>query len=144
DNANYSAAAKITESTTASKAAATVTFTGAPATAPYQSTFTVTDTTNASTKAVITASGSCSISGTTVTMTSGSGTCSVTSNWATDTQYLAASASQTTTAQKLASNLAWATPAAITYGTSLTSTQLNAKASSGSTTLTGAFVYMPS
>ena len=142
-NTNYTAAPKITESTTASKGAATVTFTGAPVTAPYQSTFTVTATTNASTKAVITASGSCSISGTTVTMTSGSGTCTVTASWATDSQYLAASASQTTTGERLVSSLTWATPAAITFGTTLTSTQLNAKASSGSTTLTGAFVYTP-
>ena len=43
-------------------------------------------------------------------------------------QYLAASASQTTTGERLVSSLTWATPAAITFGTTLTSTQLNAKA----------------
>jgi phospholipase C/sugar lactone lactonase YvrE len=142
-NTNFMAAPTITESTIASKGTPTTTFTGAEATAPYQSSFTVAATTNASTKAVITASGSCSVSSTTVTMTSGSGTCAVTANWAADSQYLAATASQTTTAQKLASNLTWPTPAAITYGTALTSTQLNAKATYGSTTLTGAFVYSP-
>jgi len=35
-------------------------------------------------------SGACSIAGTTVTMTSGTGTCTLTANWATDANYLAA------------------------------------------------------
>jgi phospholipase C len=125
------------------KIAPTVTFTGAPATAPYQSAFVVTATTNASTKAVISAVGSCSISGATVTMTLGTGTCTVTANWAADIQYLAASASQSTTAQKLPSTITWATPAAINYGTPLNSTELNATASSGAMALTGSFVYKP-
>jgi hypothetical protein len=79
-----------------------VTFTGAPATAAYQSTFTVAATTNASTTAVITASGACSISGTLVKMTSGTGTCNLTANWAADSNYLAASATQSTSAMKIA------------------------------------------
>ena len=97
---NYSAAAQVTESTTATKAVPTVTFTGAPATAPYQSSFTVTATTNASVKAVFTvAGGNCTISGTTVTMTKGTATCVMTAKWATDTHYLAATATQKTLAE---------------------------------------------
>src|SRR5207302_2021412 len=46
----------------------TVTFTGAPASAYFNSQFTVSATTNASSTPTITASGSCTISGTTVTM----------------------------------------------------------------------------
>jgi phosphoesterase family protein/Big-like domain-containing protein/ASPM-SPD-2-Hydin domain-containing protein/centrosomal CEP192-like protein len=89
----------------------TVTFTGAPASAPYQSNFTVTATTNASTLPTITGtSGVCSVgsvSGTpasasaTVTMSSGTGTCSLTANWAADSNYAAATASQSTTATKI-------------------------------------------
>jgi FtsP/CotA-like multicopper oxidase with cupredoxin domain len=95
---NYLAAGPLSQTTTATLAAPTVTFTGAPATAAYQSTFTVANTTNASTTATITASGACTISGNTVTMTSGTGTCSLTANWAADTNYSAATATQSTAA----------------------------------------------
>jgi len=78
----------------------TVSFTGAPASAAYQSMFTVSATTNASTVAVITATGACTISGNTVTMSSGTGTCSLAANWAADQHYLAASANQSTIATK--------------------------------------------
>jgi hypothetical protein len=81
----------------------TVSFTGAPASAVYNSTFTVASTTNASTTAVITASGACSIVNNTVTMTGGAGTCSLTASWAADSTYLAATASQSTAAVKAGS-----------------------------------------
>ena len=97
-NADYSPAPQVTQSTTATQIAPTVSFTGAPASAPYGSTFNVTATTNASTTAVITASGACSITGNTVTMTSGTGTCSLTASWAADANYTAASLSQSTAA----------------------------------------------
>jgi hypothetical protein len=45
------------------KATPTAAFTGVPANAPYESTFTVAATTNASTTAIVTASGSCSMTG---------------------------------------------------------------------------------
>ena len=76
----------------------TVSFTGAPASATYNSTFVVAATTNASTSATIFAAGACSVAGTTVTMTSGSGTCNLTASWAADNNYLDASAMQSTTA----------------------------------------------
>lgn len=96
-DSNYSAASAA-RSITAAKAIPTVTFTGAPATAPNQATFTVAATTSASTAAVITATGACSINGTTVTMTSGAGTCGLAANWAADSNYSAASATQSTAA----------------------------------------------
>jgi hypothetical protein len=91
-----------------------VSLTGAPATAAYQSSFTVTATTNASTWASITAGagGACSVTGipvdttsstgtvttATVTMTNSTGTCILTANWAADANYAAASATQSTLA----------------------------------------------
>jgi hypothetical protein len=122
----------------ASRIAPTVTFTGAPTSAAYNSAFTVTATTNASTTAVITASGVCSITGNTVTMTSGTGTCSLTANWEADSNYAAASATQSTSASKATPVITWATPAAITYGTALSGTQLNATGS-----VAGTFAYNP-
>jgi hypothetical protein len=83
----------------------TVTLT-APATATYHSTFSVTASTNASTTPSITASGVCTIAGNVVTMTSGTGKCTVTASWPADTNYLAASATQTTTATTAASTVA--------------------------------------
>src|SRR5690348_3077066 len=96
---NY-AKASITEKANATKISPTVTFTGAPATAPYGSHFTVSATTNASTTAVIaaTAGSVCSISGTTVTMTSGKGKCSLMASRAADSNYNSAALAQTTNA----------------------------------------------
>lgn len=94
-DANYAAASR-SESTTAQKATPTVTFTGAPASAASGSIFIVTATTNASTVATITAAGACSVAGSRVTMTSNTGTCQLTANWASDPNYLAASAGQST------------------------------------------------
>src|ERR1035441_2360595 len=127
-NANYLAAPAVTETTAAAKAAQTVTFTGAPATAPYQSTFTVTATTNNGITPTIPATGSCSISGTTVSMKSGTGLCAMTAKWAGNTNYLATSVKQTTTAEKLVSTVTWTAPAAIPYGTALSGVQLDATA----------------
>src|SRR5207302_175332 len=79
----------------------TVSFTGAPATAYFNSQFTVSASTNASTTATITASGSCTISSTTVTMISGLGMCSLQASWAADTNYVAATATQSTNAQQV-------------------------------------------
>ncbi len=137
-NANYLAAPAVTETTAADKPAQTVTFTGAPATAPYQSTFTVTPTTNSGITPTLTAAGSCSISGTTVSMTSGTGPCTMTAKWAGNTDYLATTVTQTTTAEKLVSSITWTAPAAISYGTALSGVQLDANANLG-----GSFVYSP-
>jgi hypothetical protein len=120
-----------------------VNFAGAPASAPYLTTFTVSASTNASTAALIRASGACTIAGTTVTMSAGTGTCSLNASWATDSIYLAASAAQSTVATTVAPVITWAAPAAITYSTALASTQLDAKATYNGATVAGKFVYTP-
>ena len=125
------------------KAQPTVTFTGASTTAPYESTFTVVASTNASTSAVITASGVCIVAGTAVTITAPAGTCVLTANWAADSNYLAASATQSTTATKATPTINWATPAPIMYGTALSDTQLDATATYNRGIVAGKFVYTP-
>jgi predicted outer membrane repeat protein len=141
-NNNYAAATQVTETvtgvTTVIKVAPTVTFTGAPSSAYYQSTFTVATTQNTGITPTITAAGPCKISGITVTVTSGTGTCTLTAKWATDTYYLAATLTEHTTAEKLASGLSWTSPAPINYGTALAVTELNATAN-----VPGKFFYSP-
>src|SRR5438067_5106932 len=89
-----------TQPTRATKIDPTVTFTGAPASAAYLSTFTVAGSTNTSASPVYASSGVCSNgSGTTTyAMTSGTGTCTSTATWAADANYNRATLSQTTTA----------------------------------------------
>jgi len=124
-NSNYAAAPHVIETVTAvktvTKIAPTVTFNGAPASAAYLSTFTVAATQNSGVIPTITASPStvCTISGNAVTMVKGTGTCTVKASWATNDYYLAATQTQSTTAQKLASSVNWTTPVAIAYGTAL-------------------------
>ncbi len=107
-SANYAAqdifqAASKTASLNITTATPLVTFTGAPSTAAYASTFVVAASTNASTLPLISAGGACSISGNTVTMTSGTGTCSLLASWAGDGNFNAATASQSTVATKATS-----------------------------------------
>jgi sugar lactone lactonase YvrE len=136
---NYLAAPIVTQTSTAEKAVQIVTFTGAPATAPYQNSFTVAATTNSGIAPTITASGVCSIIGTIVSITSGTGVCTITAKWAVSANYLAAAtATQHTTAEKAASGLNWTTPAPIAYGTALSGVQLDATAN-----VAGSFVYSP-
>ncbi len=78
----------------------TVTFTGAPASAPYNSTFTVSSTTNSSSPPQYTSSGACSNSGPIYTVTSSSGICTSTVSWDADSYYNAATLQQITTATK--------------------------------------------
>jgi len=100
----------------------------------------VATTTNASTTPTITAAPNtvCTISGNVVTMVNGTGTCTLTAAWAADDKYKAATATQKTIAAKASSGLAWNTPAPITYGTLLSSVQLDATAN-----VAGTFVYSP-
>lgn len=108
------AAATAGQATTATLRTPTVAFTGAPASAAYTSSFTVSATTNADVLVLptIAATGACSVtipSGSPtsatamVTMTSGSGTCTVTASWPATGNYAAASLVQATAATKLAS-----------------------------------------
>ena len=133
-NASYLPAPTMTETTIVDKVIAqTVTFTGAPASATYLSTFAVATTSSAGITPTITASGSCTISGNTVTIATGTGACNLNASWPASGIYKAASAKQKTTAEKATPVLTWATPSPITYGTTLSSTQLNATANAAGT-----------
>jgi len=127
----------------APQVAPTVTFTGAPATAPEYSTFVVSATTNSGATPVISASGACSNSGTTITITAPSGTCMLTATWPAQGSYLGATLTQTTTAEPPAPVITWPAPAAITYGTALNGKQLDATASYNGTKVPGTFTYTP-
>jgi hypothetical protein len=98
-NTNYNAAPPLAADVTATKATPTASFTGAPVTAVYGSIFTVAATSNSGVIPTITASGPCTISGTTVTMTSGTGTCTTTAKWAANADYNAITLNQKTTAE---------------------------------------------
>lgn len=154
-DSNYSTASAGPSNVTASKIAATVTFTGAPASAADGSTFPVTATTNASTVPTIAGSGACSagaVSGTaasataTISMTAATGTCSLSASWAADNNYNSATATQSTAATAASlpmPTITWSAPAAITYGTALSGTQLDATATYAGATVAGTFTYTP-
>src|SRR5277367_5151003 len=106
-NANYSAAANVVRTVTAALASQTISFTGAPTSATYGSSFTVTASATSGLAVTITPSSSCSISGSTVSMTASTGTCSLTASQAGNTNYSAApTKSQSTTATKANSTAA--------------------------------------
>ena len=113
-NGNYSAAPTVTQSVNATLAVPTVSFTGAPASAPYLSTFTVAATTNAGVAATIKTIGSCTLSSTTVTIIKGTGTCTMTASWPASSNYTSATAKQTTLAVKATPVVTWTAPAPIT------------------------------
>jgi hypothetical protein len=60
------------------------------------------------------------------------------------TSYLASSANSSLTVTKAIPVITWANPADITYGTALSTTQLNATASSNGNPVAGTFTYTPS
>jgi hypothetical protein len=150
-NSNYAAATPVTLTVNSTLAVLTVTFTGAPASAAYNNHFTVASTTNASTTATITGSGSCSNVGTAVTMTSGTGTCSLTATWAADNNYSGTAASQSTLANKITPTVTFTgAPASAAYKSvftvaSTTSASTTAViASSGGCSNSGLIVTMTS
>ena len=113
----------------------TVTFTGAPASAAYNTSFTVTATTNASTMPQITGtSGVCTVStvsGTPasasalVTMTSGTGICTLTATWAADSKYISPTPlTQNTSAIKATATLSLTTTSiSVPYGSTIPNIQ---------------------
>jgi hypothetical protein len=120
-------------SETVNQISQTITFTtNAPASAAYNSNFTVAATGGASGNPVtFTSAGSCSNSGATYTMTSGTGTCSVIANQAGNTNYAAATAvMQTVNGTPLSQTVSFTTnaPSTAVYNTSFT---VAASASSG-------------
>ncbi len=85
----------------------------------------------------------CTVAGNALSVVS-AGTCTVTATQPGNTNYQAAQAvSQSITIGKAAAAVNWSTPAAITYGTALSATQLNASASLNGWTVPGSFTYMP-
>ena len=144
-NSNYQAATPVNEFTTAQRANQTVTFTGAPALAPYNSTFVLLATSNdPSEVAYITGNNPtvCALSGNyapvTVSVLKSTGKCTFTASWGADQNYNPASLTQNTTAEKATPVITWATPAPINYGTPLSATQLDATAN-----VSGTFTYTP-
>src|SRR5204862_407896 len=99
-DANYTGATR-SQTTTDEKITPTVSFTGAPASAAYQSTFTVASSTNSAASPVYTSGGVCSNLSIGYTMSSGTGSCTATVTWAADDNYTGATRSQTTTADKI-------------------------------------------
>ena len=102
-NGDYNAAPQVVESVTAQKASQTINVTThAPATAVFNSGFSVAATGGASGNAVtFSSSGACSNTGASFTMTSGTGTCTVKYDQAGDANYNAApQVTESVTAQK--------------------------------------------
>jgi large repetitive protein len=102
-NAFYPPAAKLTETVTVAAAipcGAQCTLTGAPASAPYLSTFSVSTSSGSdqSVPSIAVYGGACTVSGTTVTMTKGIGTCTIAATWAANDVYAYAVVKQTTIA----------------------------------------------
>jgi hypothetical protein len=115
----------------------------APSSEAYNSSFTVTATTNASTPAYITVSGACSISGTTsgssVTMTASTGFCTLSATWAADDVYEGLIVTKNVTAKQATPVISWGSLTPIVYGTALGTTQLDATAN-----VAGTFAYAQS
>ena len=88
-DSNYNAATEVSHDATATKLnQAALTLTGVPATAAYNSTFTVTPGGGSSSAPlVVSTSGVCTAAGNDITMTSGTGTCTVKVNRAGDNAY---------------------------------------------------------
>ena len=100
-DANFAPATDSSTTLTVSKANQTITFTGTPASAVYNTTFAVSASSTSGLTVTITPSGGCSISGGTVTMTSGTTTCTLTASQAGNGNYnAAANVVRTVTAQK--------------------------------------------
>ena len=131
-NSNYAAAPAVTQTVNATLASQAITFTtNAPATAVYNSSFTVAATASSGLAVVYSSAGVCGNSGATFTMTSGTGTCSVIANQPGNSNYAAASAVTETVNATLASQTITFTanaPATAPYNSSFT---VAATASSG-------------
>src|SRR5512143_4141681 len=115
-NANYAPATQVTNTVTAQKLNQTITVLNpAPASAPYNSSFTVTATATSGLAVAYSAAGACTIVGNTFTMNSGTGTCSVLYNQAGDANYnLAPTVTNTVSALKANQTISVINPAPAT------------------------------
>ncbi len=123
-NGNYNSVTSNTALITLQPASQAITFTtNPPASAAYNSSFTVAATGGASGNAVtFSSSGACSNTGATFKMTSGTGTCSVIASQAGNTNYAAATTTKTVNATPIAQTIAFTTnpPASAAYNSSFT------------------------
>ena len=123
------------------KATPTITFGAAPA-ATYPGSFTVSAATNsdgALNYSVVT--GQCALASGATFNTTAAGSCTIQASTPITSNFLAGTTTQLVTiasAGKITPTITWSTPAAITYGTYLSRTQLDATAS-----VAGTFVYSP-
>ncbi len=128
----------------------TVTFGGAPGTAQYGITFTVTSSNNSGAQPVYTSSGACANVDDLYTMTSGTGTCTSTVTWAATDYYKGATRSQTTGAVKIDPTVSFKVPdSAANYSTFTATSSTNSSSppvygSSGVCTNNGAVYTMTS
>ena len=117
---NYAPAPQVIKTVTAVRAvtriAPTVTFTGAPTSAVYLSTFNVAATQNSGIIPTIrsTTGSVCTVSGNVVTMTSGTGTCTIKAAWVENDYYLPTSLTQSTNATLLGTSTAITSTATLT------------------------------
>jgi len=137
------------QSTIATPIAPTVSLT-VPASAAYKSIFSVVTSTSASTPAVLSVSGACMLSGSSVTMNSGTNSCSVMANWAADNNYTVAVLSQMVAATPIAPTVSLSVPSNALYKTTfLVSSSTNASTTpsysvTGVCSISGASVTMSS
>ena len=132
-NADYSAATNVTQTLVVNKATPTITW-ATPAAINYG---TALSGTQLDASASVGGTFAYSPASGTV-LAAGSQTLSVTFTPTDPTDYTTATATVTLTVNKATPTITWATPAAITYGTALSGTQLDASATVG-----GTFVYSP-
>ena len=143
-DANYNAAPEVTANVGAAKADQTITIvTPSPATAVYNTTFTVGATASSGLDVAYTSSAPLSNVGTLYTMNSGTGTGVVKYNQAGDANYNAAPEVTANVAAKLDQTIIWANPSDIVYGTALSATQLDASVSVPGLELHGDITYNP-
>ncbi len=145
-NSNYTAAPQFSQNVTVAAAVIPTKSLTGPSSAFYGSTYNVTPTSDSFSVPTLVATPAtvCTISGTTVSMINGTGSCTVKATWAANYEYAAATATLVTHAEKVPSTVNWSNPAAITYGTPLDGTQLNATATDpNNNVIPGAFVYTP-
>jgi subtilisin family serine protease len=123
---------------TISQASQTITFNALGNKTYGDPNFTVSATASSGLVVSFAAGGNCTVSGTTVALT-GAGSCTITASQAGNGTYgPAPSVSRTFSIAKGNPTITWATPVAITYGTALGATQLNATAG-----VEGSFAYSP-
>jgi hypothetical protein len=134
-NSDYNAATPVVDDVTAETSNQTITLNGAPAMAAYNTTFTISASASSGLPVTVTATGSCSISGTTVKMISGTGTCVLTATQAGNGSYSPATLVVDVTAE-LASQTITVTgvPLTAVYNTTF---GVNASSSSGLTVSVG-------